>query len=360
MVEYHTRNVGVEGSIPSPGLHMENRIFVGTKEDTSRFFREIKLAGGFATWNKLWEFIGISKGHFWNYYSQQLSIPENRFNQLLNILSVDRQRYFNSIIIAKNPNWGKVLGGKSTYEKHPEIFNLGRTAPKNYPNRVVFDVKQPLTTELCEFLGAFAGDGFTNKYRNQYQIGFAGDSRYDLDYYLNKIMPIAAKLFNSKTRYIRKKDNSMWVNFHSKALFEMLTQRFQLPAGIKFDKVRVPKEVLEAKSEMKAAFIRGCMDTDGCVFFDNRPTYKTPYMRLDLCMYNPTILDEIKGMLAELGIESQRLANNKHLQITSKKNVRKYFETIGSSNHRHINKVLKMYPDFERRNPAINHDLLTI
>ncbi|QQR92482.1 MAG: hypothetical protein IPJ89_05030 [Candidatus Iainarchaeum archaeon] len=223
-----------------------------------------------------------------------------------------------------------------------------------------FDITQPLTEDLCEFLGAFSGDGFTNVYNGcKYFVGFSGDTRHDLRYYQDIIMPIAKRLFNIQNPYVRiGRKNAMWVTFYSKLLHQMLINRFQMPTGVKFDKVRVPKEVLEAAPEMKAAFIRGCMDTDGCVFFDKRPTYKTNYMRLDLCMYNPVILDEIKEMLSGLGILSQRLANNKHLQITSKENVRKYLAIIGSSNRRHINKILKKYPDFEEWNPIGNYRFL--
>ena len=47
-----------------------------------------------------------------------------------------------------------------------------------------------LTEDLCEVIGAFIGDGFFNCYNNRtYQIEFSGDSRYDLEYYQQKIIP---------------------------------------------------------------------------------------------------------------------------------------------------------------------------
>lgn len=216
-----------------------------------------------------------------------------------------------------------------------------------------FDINQPLTPDLCEFLGAISGDGFTNKYGRSHQTGFVGDSRYDMDYYTKVIAPIAKKHFNIPCSiYKRKTRNAVNVNLYSRLLFEMLTKRFGIPAGVKFDKVLVPNEILNGNMEHKIAFLRGAFDTDGCVFFDKRKTYKEPYMRVDITMYNIAILTQLHNILKELEIESKVLGNGKHLQVTSKKDVRKFFEKIGSSNERHRAKIRQKYSDFDEWNPA--------
>ena len=52
-----------------------------------------------------------------------------------------------------------------------------------------FEFNMPLSEELCEFLGCFIGDGFTNKYNRTGQTQFAGDSRFDQQYYKEIIIP---------------------------------------------------------------------------------------------------------------------------------------------------------------------------
>ncbi len=216
-----------------------------------------------------------------------------------------------------------------------------------------FDFNQPLTTGLCEFLGAFAGDGFTNIYGRHHQTGFVGDSRHDLEYYTYTISPIAQNCFNIKPSiYFRKTKNAINVNFYSRQLFYLLTRRFNMPAGIKFDKVLVPEEVRNHSIEFQAAFLRGVFDTDGCVFFDNRKTYREPYMRVDITMYNKPILTQLHHMMENMGITSKVLENGKHIQVTAKKDVKKFFEKIGSSNERHITKIEKKYSNFREWNPA--------
>jgi hypothetical protein len=334
---------------------MENRIFFGTKGDTISFFNDVKTFGNFSSFKELYPLLKIRHGDFYLFKNGKRSLRESQFNTLFHFLPSKLQEKYTKKIEFRKSNWGQVAGGKTTAKNHPEIFEKGRLTPKNYPNRIIspsFDLNQPLSEELCEFLGAFSGDGFTNKYGRHYQIGFAGDKRYDNGYYHQKIIPITNKFFNIHSCYSRTRENGIWFNFHSKSLFEMLTRRFQMPAGVKFDKVLIPDEVMQNKRAHKIAFIRGVFDTDGCVFFDKRKIYKEPYMRVDICMYNIPILTQINQILTEVGIESKVLGNGKHLHVTSKENVRKFFEIVGSSNERHIVKIRQKYSDFDEWNPA--------
>jgi hypothetical protein len=334
---------------------MENRVFFRAIQNATSFFNDIKFYGKFKSFSELYPILKIRHGEFYLLKNGSRSLRESQFNDLVNILPIQLQEKYSKEIELRKSNWGQIIGGEATWKNHPNIFENGRLIPKNYPNRVFspsFDFNQPLSKELCEFLGAFSGDGFTNRYGRHHQIGFAGDKRYDADYYHKKIIPITRRLFNIQSYYSRTKNNGVWFNFHSKSLFELLTNRFKMPAGVKFDKVLIPEEIMKSKLEYRIAFVRGIFDTDGCVFFDKRKTYKEPYMRVDITMVNVPILTQIKQVLDEVGIESQVLGNGKHLHVTSKKDVRKFFEIIGSSNERHITKIEKKYPDFRKWNPA--------
>ncbi len=334
---------------------MENRIFVGTKSDTSRLFQDVIGEGKLGTQKNLVSSLHISRGNFWRYYTQDRLMPKKMFEFLLQFLSKTKQEEYRSISSQKPGNWGAQKGAMVTHKKYPNHIVKARSIA-NFNNRkraeTRFDLNQPLTTELAEFLGAFSGDGYTNNKKSHYTIGFAGDSRLDLNYYNSKIIPITQKLFNIEKGHFRIEGNCMWINFYSLALHKLIVDRFKMPAGEKWDKVLIPDEVMQSKIEHKTAFVRGILDTDGCVFFDSRPIYKEPYMRVDITMVNVPILTQIKQVLDEVGIESQVLGNGKHLHVTSKENVRKFLEIVGSSNERHISKVRKKYADFDEWNPA--------
>jgi len=143
----------------------------------------------------------------------------------------------------------------------------------------------------------------------------------------------------------------MQVNFHSKQLFEMLTQRFHLPAGVKFDKVLIPKEILDSAPENVAAVLRGMFDTDGCVFFDKRKAYTVPYMRIVLTMKNPPILNQVVEQLAKRGIHGH-ISRGRDLHIISREDIEKFLHVVGFSNPKHIDKVLKAYSGFNEYNPG--------
>lgn len=329
---------------------MENRILIGSRDDSISFFKDAQKYGNYKTQHELCQHLKLSRGHFWKYYIQQLYLPESLYLKLLEKLPIVIQTKYTTISSIKPANWGSIKGGITTQQIHPnQIVKARNIAHQKIQEKSArkFDINQPLTEDICEFLGAFAGDGFTNKYNRHYFTGFAGDRRYDWDYYQTKIIPIAKKYFNIEKQTIREKDNSMWVTFHCKLLHELITGRFAMPAGEKWNKVLVPLEIMEGKIEHKAAFVRGIFDSDGCVFFDKRTIYKEPYMRVDITMVNVPILTQLNQILNELSIESKVLGNGKHLQITSKKDVRKFFEKIGSSNERHRTKIRLKYLDFD-------------
>ncbi|MDO8624889.1 MAG: LAGLIDADG family homing endonuclease [Candidatus Diapherotrites archaeon] len=149
----------------------------------------------------------------------------------------------------------------------------------------------------------------------------------------------------------------MRVTFHSKRLFEMLTQRFQLPAGVKSYTVLIPKEILDSTPQNIAAVLRGMFDTDGCVFFDNRKAYKVPYMRIVLTMKNPPILAQVVEVLARLGIHGH-ISRGRDVHIIAREDIDQFLRVVGFSNPKHIDKVLKAYPDFEEYNPGTRRNQL--
>ncbi|MEK6902937.1 MAG: LAGLIDADG family homing endonuclease [archaeon] len=301
----------------------------------------------------------VSHGNFWYIQTGRRSLIDEKFELFLTFLPQDLQLKYREVVEIKSKNWGAQKGGNITFQKHPEqIVKARNLAHKKIKERAnsQFDINQQITIDIAEFLGAFSGDGCSNVYSGHHFTSFAGDSRYDWKYYHERIIPTTKKYFNVEHQTIRKRGNCMWVTIHSKLLHKMITERFKMPAGEKWNKVLVPEEIMEGKLEHKLAFVRGAFDTDGCVFFDKRPTYKEPYMRVDITMVNVPILTQLNQILTEAGVPSKVLGNGKHLHVTSKKDVRKFFEIIGSSNERHISKIETKYPDFRSWNPAFSRE----
>ena len=139
----------------------------------------------------------------------------------------------------------------------------------------------------------------------------------------------------------------MSVTILSKYLFILLLKRFKIPLGKKCYSVMIPEEVLEDKEKFIRT-VRGIFDTDGCVFFDKRKSYKTPYVRIVLQLSNKILIKQIVSFLNSLGINNRYhevIRKNKHkndaycIQINGVKNVKDYLNQIGFSNSRHGNKI---------------------
>jgi len=206
-----------------------------------------------------------------------------------------------------------------------------------------FDLPIPLSVGSCEFIGALIGDGFTNKHGSSYITEFCGDKRFDKNYYDELIIPLVQKMFQVKA-HLRYRDNTMWIRFNSVSIHKMLTERFGIPAGVKFDKVMIPKEIINSTPEFIASTIRGIFDTDGCVFFDKRGIYKEPYIRVALKLENPPLIRQVYGELLKLGVNAHRLKDNRIIQINGKEAVKEYIQKVGFSNKRHIDRIKKFAP----------------
>lgn len=311
----------------------------------NEFFSLLKDYAGIRTWEKLYKKFKIERSCFQAYRYGQFTLPKDRFQSFLEFFPIQEKERFISMILTKSGNWGRRLGGNVTYSKYPKMFEKGREKARDLiKKKHYFDQEMPLSVGLCEFIGALVGDGFTNKYAGHYITEYCGDNRFDKDYYNTLIIPFAKKFFKVKVR-LRCRGNTMWITFSSKCLHKMLTERFEIPKGVKFDKVLIPGEILDSAPAFIAATIRGIFDTDGCIFFDKRKIYKEPYVRIALKMENPPLIRQVYRELVKLGVTAHILKDNRIIQINGKDAVKGYLEKVGFSNKRHINRIKKFALD---------------
>jgi len=203
----------------------------------------------------------------------------------------------------------------------------------------IINKNQPLSNELCEFIGAIIGDGFTNCYQNHYITQLTGHRTLDYDYYAKHLIPKTRKIFKIPEK-IYQKNNWIRINYFSKDLFQMLTQRFKLPKGKKGNKLLIPKEIINSKKEFISKTLRGIYDTDGYFYYDQRKIYKNPYPTIDLHMKSLNLLKQIQEVLKKFQIKSSIREKQSHLLIYGKKEVDKFLKEINFKNTRHSKKFL--------------------
>lgn len=325
------------------------RIYFLKREDCNDFFKEIRKNKIFNSWEKLGKFLGTSRSMIEGYRSRKWHMPEKRFFALLNLIEPEKQEYFLKLIKRKNNNWGQVIGGKKAYKNNKKYFEDGRKKAREIrlsQAKYNFDTNMPLSKELCEFIGTIIGDGFTNKYSHSYQTQITGDNKLDSKYYHNRLKPICEKLFNISPK-ITEKGSWIRLNIYSKRLFEMLTKRFNIPAGVKCYSIMIPLEIIKAEEKLLNSTIKGMFNTDGGIGFDRRKTYKKPYIRINYTSASKKLIEQINKVLLTYSIKhSVHKKENKNkektiymIQINGIENAKKFLSKIGFSNERHLNKI---------------------
>ena len=258
------------------------------------------------------------------------------------------------ILDRKPDNWGKIKGGKKTYQIIIQKYGVeeikrrqsigGKSSSKkrgiNQHNNFKIDINHP---NFLEFYGALLGDGWISKLeyeKNKKQvywiIGLSGHSDLDRDYLTKKIKPIIEHLFKRKVLVKFKKNcNGMEIVFSCKELILFLNKKMNFPIGLKHD-LEIPKKISDDWKKLKLV-IRGIFDTDGSFYFDKTPVGR-PYPVVSICMKEPILLLQITKRLLEQGFKVQQ--GKKQILLKGSIQTNKWFKEIQPSNNKHINKYL--------------------
>ncbi|MFA7707609.1 MAG: LAGLIDADG family homing endonuclease [Candidatus Pacearchaeota archaeon] len=329
---------------------MEEYFYFKTKERRDNFFEDIKRFSKLK-WKEINNQTKISKTSLEG-YKRGFNIPENRFKKLIDYIPLEYQKEILNSIQKLSSNLWLSKGGKKAYQINFNKFKEGRDKgmktikerKKNKEIKINFD----LSKELCEVIGAFIGDGFFNCYKNKlYQIEFAGDSRKDLDYYTQTIIP-TIKLFVPSIKphiYYVKNKNSIRVVFYSKELFYFLKEGFSFTPGVKTYTIKIPEIIMNSNEEFINSTIRGIFDTDGYVFLDKRKNYKNPYPRVSIQIASYPLHLQLKDYLSKyFKLYTKELINRKIycLDIYGHNQLNIWMSKIGFSNKRHLNKIVSV------------------
>lgn len=331
------------------------RILFKNKEDRELFFNQVK-----SNLNLSWKDIGrqfnVPKASFERYRSGKLSTPEELYNKLKDFSNLEID---DSNIYVLEDNLGQIKGGKKAYKINKTKFDEGRLLgsksikKKREIEEIIF--KLELNKDICELAGTFIGDGCFNVYNNKlYHIEFSGDTRYDLPYYEEIIIPILKSIIpdiKPHFYYGHNRDNSLRVVFYSKKIFIFMKDFLGFTPGKKTFTIKIPDKIILAGDEFIRSTIRGIFDTDGCVFLDRRKKYKNPYPRIFLQTVSKPLYDQLYPYLSREFKMYTRFNEKRQIyimEIYGLEQVRKWMNIIGFSNNRHLSKIYQIAPVAQR------------
>ncbi len=194
-----------------------------------------------------------------------------------------------------------------------------------------------ISEEMSELIGAIIGDG--NIYKNRY-VEISGDRILDLDYFKQRLSPIIRKEL-SYTPFIRTGPFGVRLRINNKN-FTFFLNKLGIQSGKgKTYNVRIPTVISKSRKRSKAC-IRGIIDTDGCLAFDKRRVYRTPYPRILLHIRNRGLSIQLyqiflaKGFKPTFSIHNTRFGEAYTVYLNGRVQVLKYIKEIGFSNNRHL------------------------
>ena len=310
---------------------MEERIKLSASV-SKHFFGSLKTKNSFKA---LSDELGVSYNTFKKWRSGELTLPKSRFEELTKKLG----RGYDFTVLS--PAWGQSKGGKKS------VKNMSKLAMRKRMEKVrklrtfrsqgpVPSIKDP---GACELYGAMLGDGCLSRYaistgREVHEVRLVGNITKDYDYMEQTVLPSFVRLFNVKTKIKPKERHSVAVfSTKKKSVFNWFKEQ-GFPVGKKTKKLSLPDSILNLPRQNLNQVIRGLLDTDGHINSRKDEGFKYPY--ISITSSSPLMREQIKSILRKQGFAAFIHASS--VSVRGKRNFLKWFQLIGSSNPRNLNK----------------------
>lgn len=186
--------------------------------------------------------------------------------------------------------------------------------------------------DLAELMGIIAGDGGIN---NDWQLVISLNFIKDFDYSFY-IINLLEKLFKIKSaRRKRPNQNTLVVVCSSTSLVEFLIKK----GAVKGNKIRGKIDIplwIQYNHDYLKHFVRGVIDTDGCIYVHKHKLKGIFYKNIGLCFTNLSLnlILSVSKALSLLEIKHSITDKERRIYIYGLENVTKYLSIVGSSNPR--------------------------
>ncbi|MDO8509624.1 MAG: LAGLIDADG family homing endonuclease [bacterium] len=200
----------------------------------------------------------------------------------------------------------------------------------NFPNE---------SAKLAELMGIVAGDGGIN---NKWQLVISLNS--DLDkHYSVFIVGLMKDLFFVDVSVLKRiGEKTLRIICSSSNLVDFLVGK----GAVRGDKIKhrltIP-EWINGNIEYEKAFVRGLVDTDGCLYIHRHKVGGKLQYNIGFCFTSLAegIIKAVEKILKSINIQPHIADKGRRIYLYSHKSVKKYLELIGTSNDRIMSIYLK-------------------
>ena len=189
---------------------------------------------------------------------------------------------------------------------------------------------------LAEFVGITLGDGGITENRVKVSFNRVTDKPY------SEFIYKTIKALFGLSAYVKfnKHDKGGDIIVSSRELVDFLISK-GLKIGCKVkNNVDIPRWIFR-KDRYKICCIRGLVDTDGSFYPYKHTVNGKEYINFSMCFTNHSraLLESSYSMLKSLGFSPVKTA--RRVYLNKKNEIDKYFDIIGSSNPKHLEKYKK-------------------
>ncbi|MFH1396376.1 MAG: LAGLIDADG family homing endonuclease [archaeon] len=235
-------------------------------------------------------------------------------------------------------------------------FDVKNVNLSYYDKKIGLILPECPSCELAEFIGILTGDGYMNKYGKYFSIvEIVGDPRFDKAYLENHVTNMINNLFNLKPKVdFKRTQNLMSIRLMSKGLNNYL-ELVGFKSGKK-GQIGIPSWILENDEYMKF-FIKGLVDTDGCLTLLNRKHKNFNfYPRVQITSISKSLIDDVGTWLSNQGFSVclmkdcgkrtykgvTKIHEGYRFNINGYTQLQVWMNLIGFRNKRHLDKYEKL------------------
>lgn len=317
-----------------------------TKENLEVFWDEIKAKMDIS-WKEIAAHCKVTARTLNDWRRGKYYIPVDKLSMLSELAEVKFPKIEKTVDKYWYTHLGANLGWKKVFEKYggnigtTESRKLGamRAMETHRKNKTGFfvckDVKLPgPSAELAEFFGILLGDGSLG--HRQVSITL---HRFDDKDFISYVAGLCSFLFGVQPAVLYHKNTVVSNIVISRTrLIAFLQQRGLLVGNKVKQQVGVPSWISE-DSIFSRHCLRGLFDTDGCFYIDKHRYKDKIYYNCGMNFTNRSLplLNFFKHRLEQHGFNpTQRTKYSVFLR--KEKEIIRYFQEIGSSNPKHVNK----------------------
>ena len=185
---------------------------------------------------------------------------------------------------------------------------------------------------LAELMGIEFGDGgIGNPWQMVITVNSKKDAVYakyvaDLIHTLFEINPVIRK---------RKGENTLQIVSSSTSLVDFLVSQGAIRGNKISQGIDVPEWVRD-KASYEKAFVRGLIDTDGCLYIHRHATKSIVYKNIGFCFtsWSKNLLNSVSDIFRKFGIKPHIVDRGRRIYLYGGNSVIKYITAFGSANPR--------------------------